>query len=141
MADRLLFVGNRFGVVDPSDSVISITIRSTFPTIANAGVQLFRDNGDNTISQIGQGQVIDTSANTPEGDTAIISLSGSGKYAIAFHGNATSIDGTAVSVAFEIRAASGRLLEDFGGARTDAGPVIPIAGTGFVITSDIGEQA
>lgn len=141
MADRLTFVGQDFKVIDVAEGAISITIRSNFPTIANAGVQLFRDNGNNTISQIGQGRVIDTSINTPEGDTTLYSLPGSGKFALAFNGNATAIDGTAVTVMFEVHTSGGRLLENFGGARTAPGPVAPIAGSAFIITSDIGETA
>lgn len=126
------FIGQSFKTVPSRTSSVVMTIHSDFPTIANAGVKVFKDNGDGTISQVGQGVVIDTSINTPQGDNAIFSLNGPGKYAIAFQGQATSIAGGGVEVDFKVTLGDQSVVEDFAGPRKSGEISTLINGTAFL---------
>jgi hypothetical protein len=132
MAETLDFIGQAFQPLASGTPAVMLVIRSDFPTIANAGVKLFRDNGNGTISQIGDGAVIDTSISTPQGPSVMLALIGDGKYAVVFQGQATAIDGSGVRVSFDLRSSDGALLDDFGGPRSAAVVTTLINGAGFV---------
>lgn len=132
MADVLEFVGTEFRSVPPGTGALRITILSTFPTIANAGVKLFKDAGDGDVAQVGAGVTIDTSISTPQGPSALFELDGPGNYALAFQGQATAITPGGVEVAFEVQGDTGAPVEDFGGSRTSANGTALINGTAFV---------
>ncbi len=134
----LAFIGQEFKELPPDTTTLALVIESNFPTIANAGVKLYKDNGNNTISQIGQGVIIDTSINTPQGDTVLLALSGTGKYVVAFQGQATAIDGSAVSVKFNLFTGAGQLVEGFEGERSEQGATAQINGTAYINLSEPG---
>ena len=128
MTTSLDFVSTAFNPVPAGTTSVTLTIQSTFPTIANAGVKMFKDNGDGTGSQVSQGVVIDTSANTAQTDNAVLSLDGSGRYAIAFQGQASALDTTGVDVGF-VLTANGAVIDALGGARHSADLSVFINGT------------
>lgn len=140
MAAVLEFIGQSFKAVPPDTASMVMTIHSDFPTIANAGVKVFKDNGDGTISQVGQAALIDTSINTPQGDNAIFSLHGPGNYAMAFQGQATSINGDGVKVDFTVTLDGATVIEDFGGPRSSDDVSALINGTAFVTVPTPGVQ-
>ena len=127
----LEFLGQRSALLPPGTQALVLTIASGFPTIANAGVRVFRDGGDGDISQVGQGVVIDTSVNTPQGDTVFLAIPPTGKFAVAFQGQAVSVNGTAVRVQFVLTTDTGVLLEDFAGPRDSANMSSDINGAAF----------
>lgn len=132
MADVLEFVGTQFRPVAPDTRALKVTIASTFPTIANAGVKLFKDVGGGDIAQVGAGVVIDTSISTPQGPSVLFELDGSGNYAVAFQGQATAIAPGGVEVEFRVETDSGAPVEDFGGVGKSAEGSALINGTAFV---------
>ena len=103
----LQFIGQQFAALPPGTNGLVLTIISNFPTVANAGVRVFRDDGSGGISQVGQGVVIDTSINTPQGDTLFVPIPSTGRFAVSFQGQATSINASGVAVAFELRTDTG----------------------------------
>lgn len=127
----LEFLGQVAHPLPPGARALVLTIQSDFPTIANAGVRVFRDDGSGNISQVGQGVVIDTSINTPQGDTVFVPIPDSGRFAVAFQGQAVSVDGSGVTVRFLLRNDAGVVLEDFDGARSSPKMSCTINGAGF----------
>lgn len=127
------FIGQTYRPAPGGTASVVLTIHSDFPTIANAGVRVLKDNGDGTISQVGQGVVIDTSINTPQGDSALLALNGPGKYAVTFQGQATSIAAEGgVKVGFSLTQGGGALLEDFSGPLESSEISTDINGAAFV---------
>ena len=127
----LEFLGQLSAPLPPGTPALVLTIASTYPTIANVGVRVFRDGGDGGVSQVGQGVVIDTSINTPQGDTVYLAIPTTGRFAVAFQGQAVSVNGTGVSVQFVLTTDTGVLLEDFGGPRNSAQMSCDINGAAF----------
>lgn len=126
------FIGPAFQPAPAGTASVVLTIHADFPTIANAGIRVFKDSGG-AISQVGQGVVIDTSINTPQGDSALLALNGPGKYAIAFEGQATCITAERhVRVRFSLALGDGTALEGFGGPREADETSTLINGTAFV---------
>lgn len=134
MAD-LAFVGTSLKTAPPGTKALELHIVAHFPTTANVGAKLFMDNGNGTISQVGEGVVIATTDDPNTGDTASFAVPGPGKYAIAFRGQANSVDvdQSGVEVAFSISSDTGVLLEDFGGPKSAAEGSALVHGTGFVL--------
>ena len=133
MAPVLEFFGTQFKTLASDTRAVVLTIGSTFPTLANAGVKLLKDNGDGSGSQVGQAVVIDTALDTPQADNATMTVDGEGRYAIVFQGQATAVDVTGVRALFTLTTDRGALVEDFGGPRSDPSISTLINGTGFFV--------
>jgi hypothetical protein len=136
MAD-LAFVGTSLKSAPAGTSALHLQIIASFPTTANVGAKLIVDNENGTISQVGDGVVIATTDDPATGDTASFTVPGPGKYAIAFRGQANSVDvdQSGVEVGFLISTDVGVPLEDFGGPQTSTDASALVHGTGFVRVS------
>jgi len=90
MTDVLDFIGKECKTIAEDSRAMVARIRSLFPTIANAGVNLFMDKGNGSTSYAGQGMIVDMSIKTLPSDGVVLAITGPARHGVTSRGHSTS---------------------------------------------------